>query len=274
MSCFRDIIRKWMNTPNDAYLQSVIARHTPYFPAVQGINMLQNTWNALVPIAQQWAGLYLSELILSGSIAKGTNITGSSDLDMFISLKSSTPHNLSQIHNSLMSFLQQKGLNPRKQNVSIGFNYNGLSIDMTPGKRQASNSNYHSLYSHKRKTWTQTNIQMHINAVKNSKRISEIKLAKIWKTQNNLVFSSHYIELAVMEALRGHSYTNLSANFEAVLAYFSQKITTARFIDPANSSNVISDDLTALEKLLVSSKAQSTLSSKFLSLGNWNSVIW
>ena len=263
-----------MNTPNDTYLQSVIARHTPNFSAAQGINRLQISWNSLAPIVQKWAGEYLSELIVSGSTAKGTNISGSSDLDMFISLKPSTPENLSQIHDSLMLFLQQNGLSPRRQNVSIGFNYNGLSIDMTPGKRQSPNSNDHSIYSHKRKNWTKTNIQMYINTVRNSGRIGEIKLAKIWTKQNNLDFSSHYLEMAVMEALSGYSFGNLSNNFETVLTYFSQKLTSARFIDPANSKNVISDDLTALEKLLVSSKATSTLTTKFLSLGNWNSVIW
>ncbi len=263
-----------MITPNDVYLQSVISAHTPVYPFIQGKNKLQATWDVLTPIAREWAGEFLSELLVSGSVAKGTNISGTSDLDMFISLKPSTPQTLSQLHDLLVTFLQGKGLTPRKQNVSIGLNYNGLSIDLTPGKRHSHNSNYHSLYSHKRRTWTQTNIEMHINAVKKSGRIQEIKLAKIWKKQNNLDFSSHYLEMAVMEALKGYSYNNLSANFETVLTYFGQKLTSARFVDPANSNNVISDDLSLLEKMAVASAAMSTLTTKLLSLGSWKNVIW
>ncbi len=263
-----------MITPNDVYLQSVISAHTPNYPFIQGKSTLQATWDDLAPIAREWAGEFLSELIVSGSVAKGTNISGTSDLDMFISLKSSTVQPLSQLHDMLIAFLAEKGFSSRKQNVSIGLNYNGLSIDLTPGKRQSGNSNYHSIYSHKRQTWTQTNIVMHIDAVKNSGRIQEIKLAKIWKKQNNLDFSSHYLEMAVMEALKGYSYDNLSANFETVLTYFSQKLTSARFVDPANSNNVISDDLTPSEKMAVASAAMSALTTKLLFLGNWNNVIW
>ena len=75
-------------------------------------------------------------------------------------------------------------------------------------------------------------------------------LAKIWRNLKGLEFPSIFLELAVMDALNGQSFGRLSSNFKRVLAYFYEDIGSVRLIDPANTANVISDDLTTNEERL------------------------
>jgi tRNA nucleotidyltransferase (CCA-adding enzyme) len=87
---------------------------------------------------KEWAGDCLNDIQISGSRAKakGTAINISSDLDLFVSLKSTTNNTLKEIYDSLFSYISSsKGINCRKQNVSIGINYGGHSIDLVPGKK-------------------------------------------------------------------------------------------------------------------------------------------
>jgi hypothetical protein len=51
-----------------------------------------------------------------------------------------------------------------------------------------------------------------------------------------------------IEACRGRRVGDLAENAWATLAYIRDNIRSAVFIDPANTNNRISDDLTAAEK--------------------------
>ena len=80
-------------------------------------------------IIAEWAGTCLCETKLSGSRAKGTAIDIATDLDLFISLTSTTTNSLEEIYDSLYQRLVNKGIAARKQNVSIGITYNGYKVD-------------------------------------------------------------------------------------------------------------------------------------------------
>jgi hypothetical protein len=47
------------------------------------------------------------------------------------------------------------------------------------------------------------------------------------------------------------------------------ELTTARIVDPANTNNIISDDLTATEKTSIKSAATGSLGKQL-----WREVIW
>lgn len=221
------------------------------------------------PVIQQWAGQYLLDVSLSGSNAKGTAIQGATDADFFISLHPNTQETLKDIYDKLYQFLdQQKRYKLRRQNVSIGATYGATSVDLVPGKRQGLLNSDHSLYRSKKGTWTQTNVQTHINQVKSSGRIAEIRLLKIWRSLRDLEFPSFYLELVVIEALQGRWMHTLPQNVVCVLEYIRDNIETRRFIDPANTNNVISDDLVGSEKQKLAAAARTTLS------GNWNQFAW
>ena len=226
--------------------------------------------NAFNDIISNWAGGVLESFSYSGSSAKGTEISISSDVDFFISLNSATRNNLKDIYDSLYTKLNNYSeLTVRKQNVSIGVTWNNMKIDFTPGKNYAGNSNYHSLYKNKTGTWTQTNVQKHINTVLGSNRINEIKLTKIWRECHQLDWPSLYLELFVIDALRGCRQESLAINFEKVLIEVENSIKSKRFIDPSNSNNIISDDIGSWEKNRIYLQAHSSNQSRA-----WGNVVW
>src|SRR5262245_3633910 len=101
----------------DAYLNSVLARITaPTGTFGPG----QRVGAVLHPTIRSWAGGQLLDVTLSGSYAKNTAITGGTDVDLFISLKSDTQQTLGAIYQSLAQHMVNAGYTVRQQNVSIG----------------------------------------------------------------------------------------------------------------------------------------------------------
>jgi len=246
----------------DPYIQQVLNQ---YAVNISGAEAAGNT---IYPLIQRWAGSQLVRAEFSGSLRKGTAISLAADADIFISLSSTTANTLEQIYESLCSAVSAQGYSVRRQNVSVGTTVNGYKIDLVPGRRQSQNGNYHSLWKNRERTWTQTNIQTHINLVSSSNRQAEIRAIKIWRTRNNLEFPSMYLELVVIEALRYAREGHLAANLIAVFEYLKDHIERARFVDPANTNNVISDALTSAEKRSISRQASAALSM------TWEQVIW
>ncbi len=216
-----------------------------------------------------WANNYLSEVIYSGSYSKGTAVSNGTDVDLFISLSSSTDIKLRMIFESLYEFFHSRNFSCRKQNVSIGLSYDDINLDLVPGKRQSQYGYDHSLYLNKRDSWMKTNIKTHISLIQNSNRIDEIKLTKIWRNLNLLEFPSIYLELVVIEALKNKKIGDIANNFWLVLQYLSDSFENTIIIDPANTNNTISDDLTKTEKATIKQK-----SSEELNKTSWEEIIW
>lgn len=228
--------------------------------------------NVIAPlksIIARWAGDCLCEIKLSGSRAKGTAIDLATDLDLFISLSSTTTNTLSEIYSSLYNLVTNQGFIARKQNVSIGITSKGKTIDLVPAKRQGQYGNDHSLYKSKSDSWTKTNIDTHIRRVLNSGRQNEIVALKIWRENHNLEFPSILLETLTIEALSGRSTTSTSDNVLYMLKYIQDHILSTRVLDPANTNNVISNDLSAKEKLLLAQQAEMSLSEQY-----WEKIIW
>lgn len=216
-----------------------------------------------------WAGQQLSSLKQSGSSAKGTALKGIADFDIFISLKSDTTETLKEIFDKLETTIKSAGWTTRRQNVSIGITHNSLKIDLVPGKVQSGYQNYHSIYSSKKNTWMQTNVDLHITKVRNSNRTNEILLTKIWRHIHNIDFPSIYLELTVLDALYNKSTTNLASNFLTVLTYLKDNFIDSTVIDPANTNNKISDMLYKYEKEAIATQAKISLNKS-----NWEEIIW
>jgi hypothetical protein len=250
---------------SDAYLKGILDRLRvdtgPYSP-------VRNVQAVLRPSLQAWGGHYLVGMNPSGSFAKGTAIRGGTDIDIFASLAQETPSNLETIYVTLFNRLHQDGFNPRQQNVSIGIQIGGYAVDVVPARRQNNIGEFHSLWRRKAQTWTQTNVMTHINTVRNSGRSEEIMILKAWRRQKGLTFPSFYLELVAIEACRGRKVGTLADNVWAALAYIRDNIRTAVFMDPANTNNRISDDLTAAEKYAIASAAVLARQAT-----NWNEIV-
>ena len=215
-------------------------------------------------VIKNWGGKWILEVPYSGSRSKGTAIKGISDVDILISIDPniSDDWTLSKLYNSLYNALLNKGYKPRKQNVSINVNVNNISIDLIPAKKMKGNTNFHWLWKNKQKTRIQTNIKKQTDFVISSNRQKEIKLMKIWKKWNNVDIPTVYLELLVIKALHGKQQ-HLQNNIVAILKFLKDEIKTTRIVDPANTKNVISNDLSDLEKSMISLKATLSLNRKW-----------
>ncbi|MDR2697396.1 MAG: nucleotidyltransferase domain-containing protein [Holophagales bacterium] len=212
----------------------------------------------------------LTDVKLSGSRAKGTAISSGSDMDIFIYLSSSNTETLKNIYNSLFDFFSSKATVCVKQDVSIGVRFGGMNVDLIPGQRQSDYHGDHSLYKSKEDTWIQTNIDKHINIVKNSNLIPEIVAAKIWRHCHRLLFPSIFLELVTIEALKQKTTTEHDKNFMSLLGYLKDNIQTVRIIDPANPNNIISDDIvTTGEKRKIANAAKESRIKKY-----WKEILW
>lgn len=249
----------------DTYLGNVLKRHHNSTGQLQAQAVILNLQSAVTA----WSSGYLIDIRPSGSIAKGTAIVGSSDVDLLVSLRADAPGALKHMYDSLFDRFTMAGYVPRKQNVSIGLNLNGLKIDVVPAKKQGPLTNDHSLWSHKHQTWRQTNVHKHIQLITNSGRVNEIKALKIWKKLHGLELPSFPAEMLVLEALRGRSLATPASNFLRVLEYIRDNVTTVRIVDPSNSNNIVTDDLTRTEKQALRLKAQDSLSQS-----SWGQILW
>ncbi|RVH17243.1 nucleotidyltransferase [Sinorhizobium meliloti] len=233
----------------DQYLRRILVREAVDYSQRSPV---RNVQSAVTPIIQRWAGSQLVGIFPSGSFAKHTANASGTDIDLFISLKQDTVQTLKEIYESL--FKAMNGHSPKRQNVSINVKVNGYDVDLVPAKRQNGFNNDHSLYRRRADSWTKTDVSKHIIHVLASKRAEEIRVAKLWRSQKGLDFPSFYLEMTVIEALRGTTGT-LSQNVVKVLEYLRDRFANARVIDPANTNNVVSDDLNATERTRIGSAA-------------------
>ncbi len=251
----------------DAYLKQILQKYSIPESKSSQYNKIAIEIKAHV---QEWASVHFIALFWSGSYEKETTTNLSTDIDLFISLDGSTPGTLEDIYNSLFNKLSKLGYNPKKKNVSIAVKINEISVDLIPGRKIDSASNEHDLWSNKQKTTIKKDVNFHTNFVKNSQRLDEIKILKIWSKLHNLEFPSLYLELVIITVLQGKKVGDLANNVSHVFDFLSsQGFSSIPLQDPANPSNRISDDLSQDEKVAIT---QCALRCKRES--NWGRIVW
>ncbi|CAD0299367.1 hypothetical protein NCPPB940_01640 [Xanthomonas hortorum pv. taraxaci] len=222
----------------------------------------------LMPLINAWGGHFVQSVTTSGSFAKGTANASGTDVDLFISLHPFTSHSLRDIYLTLFNALTSAGYSVRKQDVSLGIRAGLVYVDLVPGKQQTALTTDHSLYRSRADTWTKTNVQTHIDLVRAAGRQPEIRIIKLWRDQNSLDFPSVYLELVVIRALQLNFAESLAERILAVLRFLARDFSSARITDPANGSNVISDDVSAAEKSRIRQAAQVALTQQY-----WRDIV-
>ena len=260
----------------DQYLHGILLREAvdagPNSPLL-GVQTI------LMPVLRQWAGDNLLGVYPSGSFMKGTAVRSGTDIDLFLSLSENTTETLKEVYNQLFDCLTSAGYSPRRQNVSLNIRVSQYSVDLVPGKRQNALSGDHSLYRRKADTWTKTNVLTHARTVIGAGRANEIRIVKLWRNQKGLDFPSFYLELSVIRALSarplpglllGNPQLTLAQRVIGVFDYLRDSFAAARIADPANSNNIISDDLTAREKAKVSAAAKAA---RQAAASSWEDIV-
>jgi hypothetical protein len=252
-------------SPADRYLNRILERERVDNGPLSPLRAVQNT---LMPALTAWGNGRILSVHPSGSFMKGTAVLSGTDIDLFISLSHETVESLQQIHETLFKRLSDSGYSPKRQNVSLNIRVGQYSVDLVPGKRQNDLSLDHSLYKHKTGGWTKTNVATHISTVITGGRQAETRLLKLWRNQKNLDFTSFYIELVVIKALQGDTDTSIASRIQTVFKYLLNSFETARFVDPANTNNVLSDELSKTAKKEISNAAGGALTTPF-----WENII-
>ena len=254
-------------TDEDRYIYGRIAAHQPLY----SLQVAEAIKEELRPIVVEWSNGHLHGIYVAGSLAKDTGISGTTDIDILVSLKHTATSNLRDVYETLFSQLSSRQLNPRRQNVSIGLSAgdnNQIKVDVVPARKHREQGNDHSLWSHKHSTWRQTNIHDHVRLVASSGRTDVIKAMKIWRKCNNLEFPSFLLEMTVLTALSGNRNPSIAESFVTVLKYIRDELPAATIYDPANSNNKVTEDMTPAEKQKLSVAAALSLDS------TWRQVIW
>ncbi len=264
------------------YLRSILKKYS-ISADLNRLIAIGNAEKSVRVVITEWAHTFLHEIKRSGSIEKGTAISTSADLDLFISLKSETPGSLPELYEGLAKWLESKNYKIRRQNSSIRINHAGINVDLIPARKFASQSGSlpgllgqsqdHSIRIRKSNSWAKTNIEAQIRKVKDSRRHDDIKLAKIWRDISGIDFPSIYLELSVIKALNGDALGLLlpppiSKRFVTFMNYLVNDFETATIEDPGNKSNKISDDLSTVEKKVIINAAKNVLTK------NWTQVLW
>lgn len=243
------------------------------------LKYIVNSWFNVLCQKNSKAYCITMEIMRSGSREKGTAIKGKSDMDMFVSISDTNGYfALRELYDDLYDYLKKNGLKVRRQNVSIGVVIKGYDIDVVPARKvnsisyvkQAIRYNDHYLWSNKTENRMLTNIQKHIELVRESGIQNIIILLKIWKYQNQIDFPSIYLEMMSIEAFKNYNNHGKTFENEALYAfnYIYKNIIDKKVIDPSNSTNIISETLSLDEKKYIQKKAKEAIDAKY-----WSEVV-
>jgi hypothetical protein len=208
--------------------------------------------------------------INSGSYAKHTAVNIKFDIDLCQPFKYDSFSTLEEmaddVYNYFMSEYEDDELvkyATRKQRVSTGLTFyidaHEVKMDVVPGRELSEDdyakTNRLNLYVRPKSstpaTYTQTNIQGHINHIKGrDKERNVIRLLKTWRCNKNKDIKSFFIELITIRAFENCSSVSadLWEQLKMTMEYIRDNVKTIRLVDPANSNNVVSDTMSAFEK--------------------------
>lgn len=206
----------------------------------------------------------------AGSYGKDTMLSAYHDLDIVIYFPSSTTETPKSLYSNVYGALQQGGYVLRQKDVAINLRYDGgLSVDVVPGRALDDTFLYANLYRSETDSRLQTSIKTHIDTIKNSGLRGAMRLMKLWNLRFGLNVRSFALELITIRALQGRNISEYDGKLITVFQYLRDHMETVRLVDPANSSNIISDAIPPLTKKRVAAQAQASLSAH-----HWEHVIW
>lgn len=202
-----------------------------------------------------------------GSRAKGTMIRDDYDLDEVVYFENedtAAGETLEEIYEDVATLLEESYSVRRKRSALRLRSADGkkdLKVDVVPGRYIDNTKTDVFLHQNEGdKERLKTNLAVHISHIRGSGFTDEIKLAKLWRTRNDIRMKTFPLELLVIEVLNGNSAGNLEDRFRRVLEAFRDDMDSLTIEDPANpSGNDLSSCLTDELRDELSSTARDTL---------------
>jgi hypothetical protein len=224
--------------------------------------------DAVIPVLKQWGKQHLLGITLSGAYAKNTAISLSAQVDVLVALGPVPGMDMKGIYWNLFKHLSDQELRPHTREVSIRLQAGGADVDVIPACRDHETSGV-MLFNKRSGSVVHTDLGRHVHLVANSGRQQEICALKIWRERMSLDFPSLYLECTVLQALGSERFGQLADNVLAVLRYLSNRFEKAEVKDPANASNVLSNDLSASDKKAIAAAARACMYDE-----NWGKILW
>lgn len=217
-----------------------------------------------------------------GSIAKDTMIKSSYDLDViyyFPHEDNDAGKSLKEIYESAESaltphyYVQRKGSSLRLKSRAIEDYGADFHVDVVPGRFTDDDKSDAYLYrSSGDKHRLKTNLQKHIDHVKDSGLTRVIRLTKLWRVKNGLNIRSFVLELMVIEVLKSsRSKDKLDKCLTTLWEKLRDDVDSITVEDPANpTGNDLSELWNDSVKQSLSFAASTTL--KLIEQSGWEAV--
>lgn len=255
-----------MNSEKNQYLDAVLKTHSIELDEAK-IGAYRRERDRIKENLESHYGSQMYSPLNSGSYAKKTAINTKFDLDLAVPFKRSNFRTLKDMFTDVETYLSGLKRSPnfsitkverQRRSINLIFKVGGIELDMdiVPA-RELNDGQYQedynlNLYDSKAESYIQTNIKAHTELLLGRNKEREvIKLLKAWKTTHKADMKSFLVELMVLEAFDKDSTIadkKLYDRLRGSLAFMADNITSILLLDPANSNNVVSDTLTALEK--------------------------
>ena len=220
--------------------------------AVEGI--LRAGWNDGAP-----------RFYYGGSVAKKTMIAAAFDLDVVVYFPRESASGPRELYTAMEQRLRRAGHTPVRHNVSLRLRYTpGWHIDVVPGRALDESYEYARLWASETGGDRQTSLKRHIHAARNGDR-EVVRLLKLWRARQAVPVGSFVLELA---AARARSDGELEERFRRVLRFLSDDFMEARLVDPANSANVVTDEIEWGRKRAIADAARAACEA------DWERVVW
>ncbi len=198
-----------------------------------------------------------------GSYAKNTMIQAAYDLDIVFYWPSGFSYRIEDLSTEVGASLQRHWTYVYAKRVGWELPFEGdFHIDIIPGKTSSNDQSYAYLFNRDTGGRFQTSIEFQVNYVIQSDRRDAIRLMKLWKTRKKVPIKTFILEQLVIEGCKYIPRNDLEKQLNATLTYIRDNILTCRLYDPANTNNVISDDITNEEKYRVRNLAEDALQAR------------
>ena len=186
-----------------------------------------------------------------GSVAKNTLIKDAYDLDIICYFEHDDEkpgQSLADIYRnvsealSVSYFVQPKRSSLRLKGKSDVDYLEDFHVDVVPGRyTDASRGDCYIHQAEGEKIRLKTNIDKHIEHIRDSGLTPIIRIMKLWNVQNGINLKTFGMELLVIEALKRHKSASLGDQFTRMLTKLREEAHSLSIEDPANpAGNLLS----------------------------------
>jgi len=219
---------------------------------------------------------------IAGSIAKGTPIKDSYDLDICVYFPKEDSEDcgdtLKEIYDKVRACLEKqyyivtKPVALRLQSNSERTRGVDYHIDVVPGRFiEGSEGDCHLHITTGDKKYFKTNLKVHIKHIKNSGLIDQIKLLKLWRSRSVLSVRTFILELLVVKILKDSKATSLQDYLIEFWTELRDNIDNITIEDPANPyGNDLSEIFDDHIKAQLQAAAKQTL--QLVERGTWEDI--